>query len=79
VPAKNSKLPKRQPAKVVFGVALRKARKELGYSQEHVAFEAGLNRTYITELEAGKRNAGIDNLEALAEVVGKPLWEMLRP
>jgi transcriptional regulator with XRE-family HTH domain len=79
VPNKAARTPKRQPARVVFGIALRKARTELGFSQEQLALEAGINRTYITEIEAGKRNVAVDNLERLADSVGKPLWEMLRP
>jgi transcriptional regulator with XRE-family HTH domain len=78
VPAKSIKSAKHEPARVVFGIALRKARIERGLSQEQLALEAGIHRTYVTEVEAGKRNVAIDNLERLADAVGLPLWEMLR-
>ena len=58
---------------------MRNARLELGYSQEQLALEADISRTYITEIEAGKRNVAVDNMERLAEAVGKPLWVMLKP
>jgi transcriptional regulator with XRE-family HTH domain len=79
VQSKQSRHPKRKPAREVFGIALREAREGLGYSQERLALEAGINRTYVSDIERGARNIAIDNLERLADAVGKPLWEMLRP
>ncbi len=38
-----------------FGEILRKKRKEANYSQEKLAFECGLDRTYISLLERGLR------------------------
>lgn len=63
----------------MFGVALRKARMELGMSQEQLALEAGISRSYVTEVESGKRNVAIDNVERLADAVGKSAWELLHP
>jgi transcriptional regulator with XRE-family HTH domain len=79
VQTKDHKPPKKQPAKILFGVRLRRAREELQISQELLAEKAGLHRTYIGQVERGERNISIDNLERLAEVVKIPLWEMLRP
>lgn len=50
---------------------------DLGMSQEQLALEAGIHRTYVTEIEAGKRNVAIDNLERLADAVGIPLSDLL--
>jgi transcriptional regulator with XRE-family HTH domain len=51
---------------------------ELGYSQEQLAHDAGMSRSYIVEVEAGKRNIAASNMERLADAVGMPLWELLR-
>lgn len=67
------------PARVLFGQALRRARKEQQLSQEELAHRAGLDRTYIGQVERGERNVSVDNLEHLAHAVGLQLWEMLRP
>lgn len=42
-----------------FGVALQKARQEAGLSQEALAELAGLDRSYISLLEQGKRQPSI--------------------
>ncbi len=43
--------------------ALRAAK---GFSQEELAFEAGLHRTFVAHVERGARNISIDNIEKLA-------------
>jgi transcriptional regulator with XRE-family HTH domain len=79
VPSKSAFSPKRKPAREVFGLALREAREKLGYSQEKLALEAGVNRTYVSDIERGARNVAINNLEKLADAVNLPLWKMLEP
>ena len=45
---------------------MKKLRKELGWSQEHLAFEAGLHRTYISGVERCVRNPTITGLDKIA-------------
>ena len=67
------------PAKVRFGMVLRRAREEMNISQEELAENANLHRTYIGQVERGERNISIDNMEKLAAAVKLNLWDMLRP
>lgn len=39
-------------------------------SQEDLAFESGLHRTYISGIERGIRNVGLDNVGVIAKALG---------
>lgn len=43
-------------AKAIFGGNVRRARKAAGLSQEDLAFQAGLARSYMSDVERGERN-----------------------
>ncbi|MBR0847259.1 helix-turn-helix transcriptional regulator [Bradyrhizobium diazoefficiens] len=49
--------------------AVRKARRGLGLSQEDLALEAGLDRTYVSQVERGTRNCTIVVLARLARAL----------
>ena len=57
-------------------VALRRS-KEL--SQEALAFEAGLHRTFVAHVERQVRNISLDNIERLATALGVEAYELLKP
>jgi transcriptional regulator with XRE-family HTH domain len=40
-------------------------RTERGWTQEELAYEAGLHRTYISQVEKGTRNVSIDTIECI--------------
>lgn len=63
----------------VVATNVRAARKELGLSQEALADEAGLHRTYVGSIERKERNVSIDNIERLAEALKVPGWKLLYP
>jgi transcriptional regulator with XRE-family HTH domain len=46
-------------------------------SQEDLAHEAGLHRSYIGQVESGRRNMALDNLVRLARALGLSLGELL--
>lgn len=53
--------------KTAFGIALREARTRAKLSQEQLALEVGLDRTFISLLERGKRQPSLCTLFTLAE------------
>ena len=48
-----------------FGERVRQLRLEKGWSQEKFALECGLDRTYISGLEKGKRNVSLKNISRI--------------
>lgn len=54
----------------LFGQRLIELRKERGWSPEHLALESGLARSYLGEVERGKRNIALVNICILAHTLG---------
>ncbi|MFO1077982.1 MAG: helix-turn-helix transcriptional regulator [Planctomycetota bacterium] len=52
-----------------FGLAVRQRREQLGYSQEQFAFEAELDRTYVSGIERGIRNPTLKTMIRLCKVL----------
>ena len=52
--------------KINLGKRVKELRFYNGYSQETFSSECGLNRSYITSVENGKRNVSIENIEKIA-------------
>jgi transcriptional regulator with XRE-family HTH domain len=70
-----------QPARDIrirFGMAVRLRRNELGISQEEFAEQAGLHRTYVSDLERGKRNISLENLEKLAQALSLSITDLMK-
>lgn len=61
-----------------FGIAVKKSRETLGYSQEVFAEKAQVHRTYVSEIENGRVSLGINVAERLADALGMPLSTLLR-
>ncbi|MBN9310334.1 MAG: helix-turn-helix transcriptional regulator [Devosia sp.] len=64
--------------RAIFAANIKRLRKERGMSQEDLAFESGLHRTYISGIERGIRNVGLDNIGVIAEALGVPPDVLLR-
>lgn len=60
------------PQRAAFGARVRELRLARGLSQEQLAERAGLHRTYISSLERGQRNVGLDNILDLAAALEVP-------
>jgi len=54
-----------------FGRRIREARKARGWTQEDLAYEAELDRTYIGGIERGERNIALLSLNKLAVALGE--------
>lgn len=54
---------------LAFGQVLRRLRTEVGLSQEKLALEAGLDRTFISLLERGLRQPTLTTLFTLANTL----------
>jgi transcriptional regulator with XRE-family HTH domain len=57
------------------GQRVRQLRKAKGWSQEQFAFECGLDQTYISGIENGRRNVSIVNVEKMCKAFGVSLKE----
>jgi transcriptional regulator with XRE-family HTH domain len=63
---------------VAFGRALRQYRTAAGLSQEALAHEADLHRTYVSQLERGLKSPSLAAIEALADALNAKPHELIR-
>lgn len=59
------------------GINLKRLRQDRGLSQEELAFESGMHRTYISGVERGVRNPTVLVLEKIATALKAPAAELL--
>jgi transcriptional regulator with XRE-family HTH domain len=64
--------------KILFGRRLRELRKQVGLSQEALAHESGLDRSYVGGVERGEYNISLQNICLLASALGYPPDELLK-
>ncbi len=62
----------------VFAANLRRLRHRRGLSQEDLAYEAGVNRTYMSKLEKGASYPGLEIIGKLAKVLEVEPAELLK-
>jgi transcriptional regulator with XRE-family HTH domain len=55
--------------KLKVGQRIRVLRKELGLSQEALAYKSEVDRTYMTDVENGRRNVSIEILEKIIKAL----------
>lgn len=61
----------------LFGKRLVELRKEKGISQENLALECGIARSYLSGVERGKRNIALLNIYKLAHALDVPPYRLL--
>ena len=55
--------------RVAYGKAVRTIRQNKKISQEELADLCGLHRTYISDIELGKRNVSLENIDKIAQAL----------
>ncbi len=70
-------MPAKNRRSVLLGESLRQARKAAGISQEDLAFEAKVDRTYISQLENGHKSPTVDVLFRICPVLGMAPSELI--
>lgn len=67
---------KRTDILIRFGEAVRGLRDAAQLTQEDFADKCGLDRTYISGIERGKRNVSLRNIEAVAKALKLSISEL---
>ncbi|WP_346732695.1 helix-turn-helix transcriptional regulator [Bradyrhizobium sp. 186] len=57
---------------------MRRLRAARGLSQDELAYESGVNRTYLSSVERSERNVSIDNIGRIAKGLGVEPWKLLK-
>ena len=55
--------------RVAYGKAVRAIRQDKKISQEELGELCGLHRTYISDIELGKRNVSLENIDKIAHAL----------
>ena len=61
-----------------FGKVLKQTRENKGLSQEQLAFDSGLHRTYISLIERGKRSPSLRTLVRIVSALDLRLSVMIK-
>ena len=64
--------------KAVFGNKIKVLRLEKNISQEELAHVAGIDRTYISDIEKGERNVSLLIIQKLAKALDKEIFELFK-
>jgi transcriptional regulator with XRE-family HTH domain len=62
---------------VAFGVAVRGLRSERGVSQEQMALNAGIDRSYFGNIERGEYSPTLETVERVAKAFDVPPSELI--
>jgi transcriptional regulator with XRE-family HTH domain len=57
---------------------MRRLRAARGLTQEALAFDSGVNRTYLSAVERAERNVSIDNIARIAKGLRVEPWRLLK-
>jgi transcriptional regulator with XRE-family HTH domain len=62
----------------ILGRNVRRLREGMDASQEEIAFRAGMNRAYLSDVERGERNPTVRVVGRLAKALGVEPLELFR-
>ena len=57
---------------------MRRLRATRKLTQEALAYDCGINRTYLSAVERSERNVSIDNIARIAKGLGVEPWKLLK-
>jgi transcriptional regulator with XRE-family HTH domain len=63
---------------VLVGRRIRKLRLAKGWTQTYLSIHAGVGRNYISDVELGKKEIGLRNLQLMAQSLDVSLEKLLR-
>lgn len=66
------------PLREVLAKNMRRLRAARKLTQEALADESGLNRTYLSSVERSERNVSIDNIARIAKGLHVEPWRLLK-
>jgi transcriptional regulator with XRE-family HTH domain len=66
------------PLRDILAKNMRRLRAGRGLSQEALAYDSGINRTYLSGVERSERNVSIDNIARIAKGLKVEAWRLLR-
>ncbi|PKM40550.1 MAG: XRE family transcriptional regulator [Firmicutes bacterium HGW-Firmicutes-9] len=61
---------------IKFGKAIRQIRNDKQISQEEFADMCGMHRSYMSDVELGKRNVSLENIEKIANAFGLTISQL---
>jgi len=61
-----------------FGERLRQLRLRRGWTQVEMAERLGIDRSYISDMERGKKNVCLPTLEVIAQALGLSISQVLK-
>jgi transcriptional regulator with XRE-family HTH domain len=67
-----------QSTERLFGKRVRERRLALGLTQQELADRAGLHRSYVGEIELGRRNITIKNVVKIAKALQVDIASLLK-
>ena len=66
------------PLRDILAKNMRRLRAARGLSQEALAYECGINRTYLSAIERSERNVSIDNIARIGKGLRIDPWKLLK-
>ena len=78
-PTPPTALPDPDDPRQVLAYWIRRLRVDKGWSQEKLALECELDRTYVSAVERSRWNVSLSNIERIAKALDAPIWKLLKP
>lgn len=78
-PSPPAELPSPDDVRGVLAYNVRLLRAQKAWSQEELALECELDRTYVSAVERARWNVSLGNIQKLARALDTEPWRLLRP